>query len=72
MGVFAFLWAKGYLVRMRNYVAETQEELKKCTWPTKDELKGSTVVIVVTMAILGVFTVTVDFIMSKVMWLITS
>ena len=70
-GIFAFLWAKGYLVKMRNYVDETQEELKKCSWPSREELKGSTVVVMVTIAILGVFTVGVDWILSSLMRLIT-
>jgi preprotein translocase subunit SecE len=68
--IFGFLWSKGYLVRMRNYVAETQEELKKCTWPTLDELKGSTVVVMVTLAILGAFTVAVDWVLSNIIRLI--
>lgn len=70
--IFGFLWSKGYLVRMRNYVAETREELKKCTWPTVDELKGSTVVVMVTLTILGVFTVGVDWLLSTVVRLITA
>jgi preprotein translocase SecE subunit len=71
VGIFAFLWVKGYLVKMRNYVDETQEELKKCSWPTREELKGSTVVVMVTIAILGLFTVGVDWILSSLMRLIT-
>jgi preprotein translocase subunit SecE len=70
--VFGFLWYKGYLIKIRNYVAETQEELRKCTWPTVDELKGSTVVVVVTIALLGAFTVGVDWILSMVMRVITA
>ena len=70
--VFAFLWHKGYLVRMRDYVAETREELRKCTWPTTEELKGSTVVVLVTITMLGLFTVGVDSILLMVMRLITS
>jgi preprotein translocase SecE subunit len=70
-GIFAFLWAKGYLVRMRNYVDETQEELKKCSWPSREELKGSTVVVMVTITLLGFFTVGVDWILSSLMRLIT-
>jgi preprotein translocase SecE subunit len=70
-GVFAFLWSKGYLVKIRNYIAETQEELKKCSWPSREELKGSTVVIVITTALLGLFTVGVDWILSNLMRLIT-
>jgi preprotein translocase subunit SecE len=66
LAVFGFLWYQGYLVKIRNYVAETQEELKKCTWPSWDELKGSTLLVMVTMALLGVFTIAVDFALSLV------
>lgn len=71
-GVFGFLWSKGYLVKIRNYIAETQEELKKCSWPTVEELKGSTVVVMVTLALLGAFTVGVDWLLSMVVRLITA
>jgi preprotein translocase subunit SecE len=64
--VFGILWYQGYLVKIRNYVAETQEELKKCTWPSWEELKGSTVLVMITMALLGVFTIVVDFALSLV------
>ncbi len=43
--IFVVLWRKGYLLQLTNYVQQTREELRKCTWPTWDELKGSTVVI---------------------------
>ena len=39
--VFGFLWWQGQLQRLATYVQQTREELKKCTWPTWDELKGS-------------------------------
>jgi preprotein translocase subunit SecE len=64
LGIFAILWWSGYLVRLSNYVQETREELRKCTWPTWDELKGSTVVVVISIAILGVYTVGVDFVLA--------
>ena len=59
-GVFVFLWQKDYLRRFAAYVGETREELKKCTWPSLDELKGSTVVVVVSTLLLGLFTIFVD------------
>ena len=71
LAVFGFLWSKGYLVKIRNYFAETQEELKKCSWPSREELRGSTVVILVTTALLGLFTVGVDWLLSNLMRLIT-
>jgi preprotein translocase subunit SecE len=61
---FAIMWYTGQLVRLSNYVAETREELKKCTWPTWAELKGSTVVVFISLAILGVFTMAVDFVFA--------
>ena len=70
--VFFVLWQKGYLLRIKNYVAETREELRKCSWPSVQELKGSTVVVMVTIAMLGLFTVGVDFVLSQLIKLITS
>jgi len=62
--IFAVLWRKGHLVRLSTYVQETREELKKCTWPTLDELKGSTVVVIVSVALLGGFTMLVDLVFT--------
>ncbi|MGV3755582.1 MAG: preprotein translocase subunit SecE [Verrucomicrobiota bacterium] len=60
-----FLWRKGYLLRFGAYVGETREELRKCSWPTREELKGSTLVVLVSIVLLGGFTVIVDFIVSS-------
>jgi preprotein translocase subunit SecE len=40
---------------LRTFLGEVQIELKKCTWPTRQELLGSTMVVVVSVIILGVF-----------------
>ncbi|HPY31248.1 MAG TPA: preprotein translocase subunit SecE [Verrucomicrobiota bacterium] len=58
---FAVLWHRGYLARFTRYVQQTREELRKCTWPTWNELKGSTVVVTISIGLLGLFTVVVDF-----------
>jgi preprotein translocase subunit SecE len=64
--IFIILWRKGAFLRISNYFRETQEELKKCSWPSWDELKGSTVVVVVAIVILGGFTVIVDFVVAMI------
>jgi preprotein translocase subunit SecE len=64
--VFGYLWWQGQLKRLAAYVQETREELKKCSWPTWGELKGSTVVIVITIALLGGFTVVVDLVFNYI------
>ena len=66
--VFGYLWWQGQLKRLAAYVQETREELKKCSWPTWDELKGSTVVIVITIALLGGFTVVVDLVFNYILF----
>jgi preprotein translocase subunit SecE len=69
-GVFVFLWQKGHLLRFAGFFRDTQEELKKCTWPTRDELMGSTVVVFVSIALLGVFTAVIDFVIAMIVrWL---
>ena len=57
---FAYCWWKGYLQQLTNYVQQTREELRKCTWPNWEELKGQTVVITVSIIVLGGFIVLVD------------
>ena len=57
---FAVLWYSGKLVRLRNYILETREELRKCTWPSRDELKGSTVLVFISVILLGLYTVGID------------
>ena len=63
-GVFWFLWQKGYLLRLSTYILETREELRKCTWPTWNELKGSTIVVMISIILLGAFTVGIDFVIA--------
>jgi preprotein translocase subunit SecE len=60
-GLFAYLWTQGHIARLSAYVADTRDELRKCSWPSREELVQSTVLIFVVIALLGVFTVAVDF-----------
>ena len=66
-GVFGLLWRKGYLLRLTQYVQLTKVELKKCSWPTVEELKGSTVIVIVSTAVLGAFVVGADFLIARFM-----
>ena len=67
--VFAYLWWQGHIRQLGTYCQETWEELKKCSWPTWGELKGSTVLIFITIVLLGVFTFLVDYLFSHVLFL---
>ena len=63
---FAILWWQGQIRRFAVYIQETREELKKCSWPTWQELKGSTVVIAISIALLGAFVMAADECLSLV------
>jgi preprotein translocase subunit SecE len=67
---FALLWRAGAFLRLSGYWNETKEELYKCTWPTWDELTGSTVVVIISVAALGGFTVGVDYLVTMLIHLI--
>ena len=69
--LFAFLWRQGQVRRFAVYIQETREELKKCSWPTWEELKGSTVLVSITLGLLGLFTYAVDYIFIHVVFWIS-
>jgi preprotein translocase SecE subunit len=62
--IVIIMWRRGVLKRLGDYVMETREELRKCSWPNLDELKGSTVVVLISVALLGVFVVSIDFVLT--------
>ena len=64
--LFGYLWYKGHVRSMALYCQETWVELKKCAWPNWNELKGSTVLIAVTILLLGVFISVLDIVFNKI------
>ena len=63
--VFGYLWWQGQVQRLATYVAETREELKKCAWPSWEELKGSTALIIIMVALLGAYVMVIDYILGR-------
>jgi preprotein translocase subunit SecE len=55
----------------RIFVGEIVDELKKATWPTRQELRDSTIVVIVAAVILGLFTSISDFALYQVVDLFT-
>ncbi|HVU09432.1 MAG TPA: preprotein translocase subunit SecE [Verrucomicrobiae bacterium] len=64
--VFAYLWWQGQIRRLAVYVQETREELKKCSWPSWEELKGSTVLIAICIVLLGAFISLLDYLFNNI------
>lgn len=61
-----------FFSKTRIFFIEMVEELKKAAWPTKLELRDSTIVVIVAALILGLFTSISDFSLYQVVNLLTS
>ena len=48
------------------YFDDVVKEMKKVTWPTKDELKESTKVVIVSCLILAAFTYLIDMAITQI------
>ena len=46
--------------KISNYFSEIRQELSKVSWPSREELYGSVVVVIVLCLILSIFTYGVD------------
>jgi preprotein translocase subunit SecE len=57
---------KRIIPKIREYYGETVQEVKKCTWPTKDELIETTVVVIVGVISLALFIALADRIMNLI------
>jgi preprotein translocase subunit SecE len=56
--------------KISNFISEVTVELKKVSWPTRSELIGSTIVVIISVAVLSMFIGICDFIFSKAVQLI--
>ncbi len=68
VAIFGYLWWRGQIRRFAVYIQETREELRKCSWPTWQELKGSTVVIAISIALFGAFVMAADGFLSVIFY----
>ncbi len=50
--------------KARKFVEDVVAEMKKVSWPTRAELRGSTMVVIVTVIIIAIFIGIVDRILS--------
>ena len=52
--------------KIQQYVKESIQELKKVTWPTWEELKGSTLVVMIFSVIMGLYIAGLDVVFSMI------
>ncbi len=53
------------IVQVKNFIGEVLAEMKKVSWVTGQELLDSTLVVIASSFILGLFVAAIDFVLSK-------
>ena len=53
--------------RVAGFLVEVEGELRKVSWPTRREVLGSTLVVLILMAILAAYIFLVDFVLANIL-----
>lgn len=56
--------------KISKYFSEVGQELSKVSWPSREELYGSTVVVIVLCVILSVFVYSIDLVLNRLLGII--
>ncbi len=53
--------------KISRFIQEVRQEMSKVSWPTRDELKGTTIVVIIMTVILSLFIFGVDKILQVIL-----
>jgi len=56
---------KEWIRKARRFLSEVTVELKRTTWPSRKEVRGTTLVVIVTVFVFAVFLFAVDYVLSQ-------
>ena len=59
-----------FIVKLVGFINEVGLELKKAAWPTRAELQDSTLVVIMSVIVLGAFVGLSDLILMRVLHLV--
>jgi preprotein translocase subunit SecE len=59
------------VTRLRRFIDEAWSELKKVTWPTREQVRNLTVLVFVISAVVGVYITIFDLIFTEIIRVIT-
>ena len=72
--VFVWLWKAGQLVRLAAYVRETREELKKTSFPSSNDVKNTTIIVIVNVIFFAIYLFLIDrawtYLLDGLTWLV--
>ena len=53
------------IAKVKNFIGEVLAEMKKVSWVTRQELWDSTLIVISSSLLLGIFVACIDFALSK-------
>jgi preprotein translocase subunit SecE len=56
--------SQSWPTRVRNYIEEHRREMRLVTWPNREQVQGTTVVVIITVAFFGIYFGLVDYILA--------
>lgn len=56
--------------RIQRYFRETMGELRKVTWPTRQEATNLTIIVLIVISVMSAFLAVLDFIFNRFFYLI--
>ena len=58
--------------KIRIFFEDTMEEMRKCSWPSREQLLESTLLVLVTMVVVSLFVFGIDQILSRLITFLIS
>jgi len=59
-------WVPRKLAELRTFFIEVRAELKKVTWPNRQEVQATTIVVVLTTVFFGFYLYGLDLVLSQI------
>jgi len=54
-----------WLTKSKEFIAEVRSEIKKCSFPTREEVVGTTIVVIITSVVFAIFLWAADLLILK-------
>ena len=60
------------MIKIRSFIEETMEEVRKCNWPNKDQLFESTLLVLFALVVVSAFVAAIDWVLFALLKLLTA
>ena len=61
-----------WIDKIRTFLFDTVEEMRKCNWPTRDQLFESTILVIIALVIATAYLAAVDQVLFRIVRFLTT